>query len=101
MAGLILAMAGGTLEHARRTATVIGLLGAQLRGQICSALDGNARVRVPESGNARLVCPSRALTGGSLRFHPRRVQFVVVGVGARAGDVGLCHLEQVLQARRA
>lgn len=49
--GLILAMAGGTLEHARRTAKVISLLDAQLRGKRCSVFDSNARVRVP-SGNA-------------------------------------------------
>jgi len=51
VAGLILAMAGGTLEHARRVAKVIELLGAQLRGQRCSVLDSNARIRVRASGN--------------------------------------------------
>lgn len=50
--GLILAMAGGTLEHARRTATIITQLGEQLRGRRCSVFDANARVRVRETGNA-------------------------------------------------
>jgi Uma2 family endonuclease len=50
--GLILAMAGGTLEHARRTAKIIELLGTQLRDRRCSVLDSNARIRVLASGNA-------------------------------------------------
>lgn len=52
VSGLILAMAGGTLEHARYTANVIALLHAQLDGRKCSVFDSNARVRVPASGNA-------------------------------------------------
>jgi Uma2 family endonuclease len=52
VAGLILAMAGGTLEHARRVAKVIALLDAALAGRRCSVLDSNARIRVQTSGNA-------------------------------------------------
>jgi len=50
--GLILAMARGTLEHARRTAKIIELLGGALRERRCSVLDSNARIRVQATGNA-------------------------------------------------
>lgn len=50
--GLILAMAGGSLEHGRLTAVVIGALTSQLGGKPCSVFDSNARVRVVASGNA-------------------------------------------------
>jgi Uma2 family endonuclease len=65
--GLILAMAGGTLEHARRTAKVISLLDAQLRGKRCSVFDSNARVRVP-SGNA--YHPDATIVCGPLATDP-------------------------------
>jgi Uma2 family endonuclease len=50
--GLILAMAGGTLEHGRLCASVVGALVSQLRGRPCGVFDSNARVRVAASGNA-------------------------------------------------
>ena len=50
--GLILAMAGGSLEHGRLTAAIISALGSQLGGRPCSVFDSNARVRVVASGNA-------------------------------------------------
>ena len=50
--GLILAMAGGTLEHSRLAAAVTASLAAQLRGRPCVVLESNARVRVLETGNA-------------------------------------------------
>ncbi len=50
--GLILAMAGGTLEHARVISAIIASLSAQLAGRRCVVLDSNARVFVPTSGNA-------------------------------------------------
>jgi hypothetical protein len=50
--GAILALVGGTLEHAARCATVLRILGEQLRGRRCRAFDSNARVRVAASGNA-------------------------------------------------
>jgi Uma2 family endonuclease len=68
VAGLILAMAGGTLEHARRVAKVIELLGAQLRGRRCSVLDSNARVRVQASGNA--YYPDASVFCGSIESDP-------------------------------
>jgi Uma2 family endonuclease len=50
--GLILAMAGGTLEHAARAAKVVALLSAELAGKRCRVFDSNARVRIPATGNA-------------------------------------------------
>ena len=50
--GLILAMAGGTLEHARLTAALIAALSAELQGKRRAVFDSNARVRVKASGNA-------------------------------------------------
>ncbi len=50
--GLILAMAGGTLEHARLISAVIASLSGQLAGRRCVVLDSNARVLVRASGNA-------------------------------------------------
>jgi Uma2 family endonuclease len=50
--GLILAMAGGTLEHGALCSAVIIALGTQLAGQRCRVYDSNARVRVAASGNA-------------------------------------------------
>ena len=52
VSGLILAMAGGTLEHSALCSAVIVSLGSQLSGQRCRVYDSNARVRVRESGNA-------------------------------------------------
>lgn len=50
--GLILAMAGGTLEHSRLATAVMGALMAQLRGRPCVVLESNARIRVAATGNA-------------------------------------------------
>jgi Uma2 family endonuclease len=52
VAGLILAMAGGTLEHSALCSAVIGSLVTQLMGKACRVFDSNARVRVTASGNA-------------------------------------------------
>jgi Uma2 family endonuclease len=65
--GLILAMAGGTLEHARRTANVIALLHGQLRSKRCSVFDSNARIRVP-SGNA--YYPDASIVCGEVMTDP-------------------------------
>lgn len=66
--GLILAMAGGTLEHARRTAKIIELSGAQLRERRCSVLDSNARIRVQASGNA--YYPDASVFCGTVEADP-------------------------------
>ncbi|HMR07667.1 MAG TPA: Uma2 family endonuclease [Polyangiaceae bacterium] len=66
--GLILAMAGGTLEHARLTAAVIAALASQLQGKRCAVFDSNARVRVPASGNA--YYPGASVVCGSALTDP-------------------------------
>lgn len=63
VAGLILAMAGGTLEHSARCSNIIVALGTQLAGKRCRVFDSNARIRVVASGNAyypdaSIVCDS-------------------------------------------
>jgi Uma2 family endonuclease len=50
--GMILAMAGGTIEHAALIAAVASALSGQLRGRACRTYDSNARVRVAATGNA-------------------------------------------------
>jgi len=50
--GQILAMAGGTPEHAALGATVIGLLSEQLAGRPCYPLSSDLRVRVQATGLA-------------------------------------------------
>lgn len=66
--GLILAMAGGTLEHARLASALIAELVSQLRGERCSVFDSNARVRVRASGNA--YYPDASVVGGQLETDP-------------------------------
>ncbi len=50
--GLILAMAGGTPEHAALAASVIGILFSALRGGRCRVYDSDLRVRIPATGLA-------------------------------------------------
>src|SRR5262245_4864805 len=67
VAGLILAMAGGTVEHARRTAKLIEVLGTQLKGR-CNVFDSNARIRVQASGNA--YYPDASVVCGKVETDP-------------------------------
>lgn len=62
--GQIVAMAGGTPEHARLAASVIQALGAALRGRRCSAFSSDLRVHVPATGRSTypdvtVVCDER------------------------------------------
>jgi len=66
VSGLILAMAGGTIEHGALCAAVLGMLREQLRGRRCRAYDSNARVRIAESGNA--YYPDASVVCGSLEL---------------------------------
>jgi Uma2 family endonuclease len=59
--GEIYAMAGGTIEHSRLSANVIGELRSALAGRPCVVLTSDARVRVLETGlgtypDATVVC---------------------------------------------
>lgn len=68
VSGLILAMAGGTLEHGALCSAVIIALGTQLRGRRCRVYDSNARVRIPEIGNA--YYPDASVVCGHLETDP-------------------------------
>jgi Uma2 family endonuclease len=48
--GVVYDMSGGTLDHARLAAAVIGLLSAQLRGKPCGVFTSDLKVRVPGTG---------------------------------------------------
>lgn len=52
VSGLILAMAGGTLEHGALAAAVVASLVGQLRGRRCRVYDSDARVRARATGDA-------------------------------------------------
>lgn len=59
--GDIYAMAGGSPEHAALSASVVGLLMAQLRGSECRAYSSDLRIRIREAGvgtyaDAAVVC---------------------------------------------
>jgi Uma2 family endonuclease len=66
--GMILAMAGGSIEHAALIAAVASALGAQLRGRPCRTYDSNARVRVAATGNA--YYPDVSVVCGTLHADP-------------------------------
>jgi len=50
--GLVVAMAGGTLEHARLAAKVLQLLGRALDGRACRVFGSDARVRVRKTNRS-------------------------------------------------
>jgi Uma2 family endonuclease len=66
--GLILAMAGGTLEHSALISAVNLALGSQLRGRPCRTYESNARIRVRASGNA--YYPDGSVVCGKLEPDP-------------------------------
>lgn len=68
VAGLILAMAGGTLEYGALASAVIIGLGSGLRGRRCRVFDSDARVRVRASGNA--YYPDASVVCGTLETDP-------------------------------
>ena len=59
--GVILAMAGGTPEHAALSAAVVVQLGTHLRGRSCRTYSADLRLRIPSTGlatyaDAAVVC---------------------------------------------
>src|SRR5690242_3420653 len=66
--GMILAMAGGMLEHSALIVAVTSALSGQLRGRPCRVLESNARVRVAATGNA--YYPDASVACGSLQTDP-------------------------------
>ena len=66
--GLILAMAGGTIEHGAICAAMLRMLGQQLRGRRCRTYDSNARIRVAATGSA--YYPDASVVCGTLEVDP-------------------------------
>src|SRR5262245_19629852 len=66
--GAILAMAGGTIEHGRLCATVLGIMREKLRGKLCQTYDSNARIRLSATGNA--YYPDASVVCGALSTDP-------------------------------
>jgi Uma2 family endonuclease len=65
--GVVWAMAGGTPEHGRLAANVIGDLRAALRGRPCAVFTSDVRVRIVETDrstypDASIVCGSREVS---------------------------------------
>lgn len=66
--GLVLAMAGGTAEHAAIAANIIGILAAQLRNKPCRTYTSALRIRVQETGLA--TYPDVSVIYGQLELDP-------------------------------
>jgi Uma2 family endonuclease len=66
--GEIFAMAGGTIEHGRLAANVIGELGSALRGHPCATFTSDVRVRVLATGLA--TYPDASVVCGRVEVDP-------------------------------
>jgi Uma2 family endonuclease len=66
--GEIFAMAGGTPEHSRLAANVIGELGSALRGRPCATFTSDLRVRVLATGLA--TYPDASVVCGRMEVDP-------------------------------
>lgn len=66
--GEILAMSGGTYAHAKVSTNIVVALGLRLRGQRCSPLDANMRVR---TSVGRYVYPDAQILCGPPVFDPQ------------------------------
>ena len=66
--GEVFAMAGGTPEHARLAANVIGELGTALRGRPCAVFTSDARVRIEATDRA--AYPDVTVVCGRLEHAP-------------------------------
>lgn len=73
--GQILAMAGGTLEHAGLAAAIIEHLGAQLAAAGCHAYTSDVRVRVMATGLA--TYPDVTVVCGSIECDPEDANGIV------------------------
>ena len=68
LSGEIIAMAGGTPEHAALSAAVVVVLGSQLRGGRCRPYSSDLRLRVPATGLA--TYPDAAIICGDPKRDP-------------------------------
>lgn len=66
--GEVLAMSGGTYEHSRICANVIGELRARLKGSTCHPLESNMRVSIRSL--IRYVYPDSSIVCGQPQFDP-------------------------------
>lgn len=68
VAGVVYAMAGGTLEHSALAASMIALLTAALRGRPCRVFTSDARVRVRATGLS--TYPDASIACGRIERDP-------------------------------
>ena len=66
--GEILAMSGGTYEHSRINAKLVGEIGSALKGSPCFVLESNMRVRIPKPRIR--VYPDASVVCGEPAFDP-------------------------------
>jgi len=92
--GEIVAMAGGTPEHAALASAISGLLGPQLKGSNCRTYSADLRLRVEKTGlatyaDAAVVCDpvQRDPTSPTHVTNPRIV-FEVLSPGTESYDRG-------------
>jgi Uma2 family endonuclease len=92
--GEIVAMAGGTPEHAALASAISALLGGQLRGQPCRSYSADLRIRVLETGlatyaDASVVCdPVERDPSSPTHVVNPRVIFEVLSPGTEDYDRG-------------
>ncbi len=92
--GEIVAMAGGTPEHAALASALPALLGPQLKGQPCRTYSADLRIRVPATGlatyaDASIVCdPVQRDPMSPTHVVNPRVIFEVLSPGTEAYDRG-------------
>jgi Uma2 family endonuclease len=94
--GEVLAMSGGTYNHARVATNLVIALGPRLRGSPCEVLDSN--MRVATQATRRFVYPEATIVCGGPVFHPEdpkrttiinpRVIFEVLSESTEAYDRG-------------
>ncbi|MBI4816559.1 MAG: Uma2 family endonuclease [Deltaproteobacteria bacterium] len=93
-AGEIVAMAGGTLEHARLSAAVAIALGRALTGRPCLVLTSDAKVRIDPAD--RTTYPDVSVVCGEMKRSPKddnaiinpKVVIEVLSDGTEADDRG-------------
>ncbi len=66
--GEIVAMSGGTYDHARVATNLTGSLHAKLKGSPCEVLDSHMRVATQQA--PRFVYPDASILCGPPEFHP-------------------------------
>jgi Uma2 family endonuclease len=73
--GVVYAMSGASLNHNKIVANVIAELVQQLRGQPCSALPSDIKVRMPDS--RKFFYPDVSVVCGEPQFHDERTDVLL------------------------